>query len=366
MNWPFLLRLMWKNKPVSVCCRLMTWEYRSTFEEEPDLKSVRMQFLCEMPQWEAREGKAFDVRLWPMVSFNATEGRLWRYLVAFPPRNVANDGRRRYLPEQVSLVSQVNEFMMNLQEGNSGNCVFWTVYRDFLILLVYFEGRLCHWSEEPGYDSGSLHEISDRLDRFRKFLEQDSLFSRADHFEMIELKGSSDGFPQEQFLAASRDPFFRRLKLNGTIDVSGRRSWWLCHMKIPTTAFLILGALALFQNRMVEMISDYFENHSSVEIQDAVPVDLDLPPLMEFVEEPKNLSPRKVTSDCVPPVLNLKGIVGERLVIAEVDGQMKNLSLGDSLQSSSETKAKPYVVQKIARDRLTLKCLHKTLEVIAR
>lgn len=338
----------------------MTWEYRSTFEEEPSLKCVLDRFAQEMPQAVARVGGVDKIRMWPMVSFNATEGRLWRYLVALIPVEISERFQeRKYdrcLPGQITLVALANRYLMELQNGNSGNCVFWTLHEGVLYLLVYFEGRLCHWSEESGLDweeSVCSTWTKNRIARFQKFLEQDSLFSRGEHFDVVELRVDSTGFSLGLFLEGSRDPFFRRMKLNEI--PGGERKPVVAVLKV-FLPLVILPVLPL----LLEIDFDQRDLDEILpEIPDATPVELDLPPPMDSVRElrmPK--SPK-----CVLPQINLRGIVGGKLAIVEIAGQMKNLVIGDSLQELPDGKMKSYVVQNVVRDRLILKCGNKIVEV---
>ncbi len=400
---------LFMDRRAPVPCRLMTWEYCTTFDGDPSASKVLEEFLREMPRRVELAGGSLLVKMWPMVSFNATEGRLWRYLVALPSSMngglLLDSGARkseRLLPEQISLAALANKFLMEQQNGNSGNCVFWALHSDVLYLLVYFEGRLCHWSEEPGYVATSSGAgdcvrslVDDRLARFRKFLEQDSLFSRAEHFDVVELQVDSSGFSLEQFRDASRDPFFRGMDLkeaagDSLFPLGPVRKWphrgllyRLPHRRrlqvVAASLALFVFALVFFVVSTLGIPLDGFG--TPAEIPDAIAVELDSPPMEETVEEPQasvkelrafsrgrmQVGPTgKVgraqvgpAPGCVPPSIKLRGIAGEKLAIAEVNGRTETLSLDDSLSAPNGA----FVISGISRDRLILKCRGKTFEV---
>lgn len=391
---------LFMDRRAPVPCRLMTWEYCTTFDGDPSASKVLEEFLREMPRRVELAGGSLLVKMCPMVSFNATEGRLWRYLVALPSSMegglLLDSGARkseRLLPEQISLAALANKFLMEQQNGNSGNCVFWALHSDVLYLLVYFEGRLCHWSEEQGYAATSSGAgdcvkslVDERLARFRKFLEQDSLFSRAERFDVVELQVDSSGFSLEQFRDASRDPFFRGMNLKVAAGDSlfplgpGRK--WPHRRRLQVVAAslaLFVFALVFFVASILGMPLDGFE--TPAEIPDAIAVELDSPPMEETVEEPQaSIKELRAMSrglaqaghtgyvgrargglapSCVPPSIKLRGIAGEKLAIAEVNGRTETLSLGDSLAASNGA----FMISGITRDRLILKCRGKTFEV---
>lgn len=363
MNWPYSLRPMWKNRAAPTRCALMTWEYCSTFDRVPLLSEIQEMFVKDMPRRVSLCGGITGVKMWPLVSFNATEGRLWRYLVALPDGSETaikshENISVRLLPEQICLVSLANKFLTDQQEGNSGNCVFWGVFHEVLYLLVFFEGRLCHWSEESGYVGLELL-LNERLSRFKVFLERDSLFSRADHFEFVELNEIASEFSPQDFVCASRDPFFKPLRLNDSPKRSRKIPWGIITFMVGTVVIFSLRSL-------------------SSGIPDVDEVLLDLPPVQETVEERRILPsvaladaiseirhhsfPHKAAAACVPPDVRIKGLVDGKLAVIETGGLMKSVSVGDTLQSL-ESKGIPYVIHGISRDRLRLKCRNRLLEV---
>lgn len=343
------------NTTQGMKCLLLTWEFCTTFDGEPSARDVQEKFAGEMPQLLARMNDTCGVKFWPMVSFNATEGRLWRYMVVVPQERCLS--KKRHLPNQICLMTLASNFMTSQQEGNSGNCVFWTLFENTLYILVYMEGRLCHWSEESGYVFSETFSretlIRNRLDRFRNFLQQDSLFSRGEHFEIVELNLDADGFSRDLFLAASRDPFLRKRDCNEILQES--RS--LRKYSFGLFLFVLFAALVAYHPGNNE------KGNAFSEIPDVEEIELDLPPLVEIVDEPRLVSSflpdvpvvRKKSPVCSVPTLRLKGIVGDKLAIVEFENRSVALTMGDSIGE--------YVVCNVGRDRISLTCNGDSLEV---
>ena len=192
----------------SIQARLLTWECTMTFDEIPALETLESLFESEFPRTCRRlqENGGF-YRIWHMVSFNSSEGRRSRFLVALVEEPLEKCSGR-VLPEQIWLSAVADQIIRALPESdNAGNYLCYAHAEGRLFVFVFFEGRLCHWSEEAV-------EMEKALPRFRRFLQRDALFSRVGHFEELHLQGESGpDFVRAQFKKASRDSFWRRRDL---------------------------------------------------------------------------------------------------------------------------------------------------------
>lgn len=351
-----------KVKPLE--CRLMTWECSSSFETVLSEQSLFEKFSSDM----MGPSENTSVHLWPMISFNSLEGRLYRVLVVQSVQAPSMKKRRgRLLPEQIDLFFEADKIMKESPPGgtscNSGNYLFWCLRYPVLHILVFFEGRLCHWSEESGYDDASdlSEKIQQRLIYFRLFLQQDNLFSRGENFEEREI---SCPWNRRNFLLASRDPFFKNRSLNA------KRRWRVSKVKLCLTV-LFLGIVFL----CAEMMTSPAAVDDAFEIPDVIPVELLDPPMVENVIEPREhlemvpkenrlekdslveSRPQEIEPLCNLPSIRLKGIVGGKVAVVEGRGLEKGfLYQGDSLDR--------FVVQNVGRDRLILTCGNHIEEVL--
>lgn len=332
--------------------RLCTWEVTTTFDENPSEQELAKKFSEEFPRTCERlksAGLEGMHRLWLLTSFNSPEGRKLRYLLAVP-----EGGELQQLPRQIWLFAVADRTM---RERGDGNFLFWKIYEKTLVIMVFFEGRLCHWSEEVGYGSPCVSDcrnlVESRLERFRVFLKTDGLFSRAERFEEVEIK---EDYDFNLFKKAAKDHFWKE---PGT-------PWRLIGMR----AVAIL-ALVVFTAKMTFLIYGRVTNRSEMEslIQDALPVELSLPEIVdvgevkeesceeifngprdEFHDVLRGFSKRDAQkeSSCVHPNFLVKGIVSTRLFMATVDGRLRTFRKGDSLGS--------FAVSGILRDRILLNC----------
>ncbi len=353
-------------------CSLMTWEYTANFEEVPSASLLQERFSGELPVTARRLGDIHESAvLWPMISFNSAEGRCFRYLVIIPQDHNAYKRKIRLVPSQIGLLSEADRVMKSLsfQGGsaneNDGNFFFWNVRQDMLTILVFFEGRLCHWSEEPGYSEISGEILQSRLERFRKFLSEDSLFSRGKSFVEREVS-----FPEDElsFMKAARDPFFRRLNLAevGSTEFRGREQI----AKVLFPVLLAILAIAIF------VPSENFFYREGNEIRDVAPVNLLDPPGQEKVPESiwveipepgivlkgssaEDILESSSSSECHLPTFKIRGIIGGRF--AMVNDCVGNSCPGETL--SDDDSVGSYVVRGVGRDRIYLSCGKESLEI---
>lgn len=187
---------------VPVPARMFTWEVVTSFEAEPTLHDLQKKFAEEFPDVQC------NPVFWKMVSFNSGAGRGHRYLVAVLEADAECVADRRLLPAQVGLFEVCDRLMRKQECG--GNLRYSAVVQGVLYVLVFMEGRLCHWSEEQGY--GEKQDCLERLARFDEFLKRDSLFSKVENFaDVFDENANFDGFK-----TACRDPFWRKLDLNAS------------------------------------------------------------------------------------------------------------------------------------------------------
>lgn len=334
----------------AVEARLLTWECTTTFDEIPEQKTLESLFEKEFPQTCLRfqESGGF-YRIWHLVSFNSSEGRRSRFLVALVDGTLGKCGGR-VLPRQIYLMAMADKLIreadaLGRASGNDGNYLCYGFCGNVLCIFVFFEGRLSHWSEEAV-------ELEPALSRFRRFLQNDVLFSRADHFDEIRLQGEfGPDVLSAQFKRAARDSFWRRRDLlkierdetNGLVwwpemlRFFGRKSFWLMAVVV---AWLFWRGEESFLN-----------------IENPVPVELSLPPEWTMFDEPREKS-SKIYSEknvarpkCKLPEFFLKGVVAEKLAVvmfASEAGESRALSVGDSLES--------FALHAVGREDVELVC----------
>lgn len=342
-------------RTIPVETRLLTWECMTTFDEIPAQAELENLFEKEFPRTclRLKECGGF-YRIWHLVSFNSSEGRRSRFLVALVESPLVN--RRRALPRQIYLTAVADRLIResSASGANDGNYLCYAHVDGCLCLLVFFEGRLCHWSEDFVRSQAMLDQA---LSRLRRFLEGDALFSRAKHFEEINLLENDESvFSQALFKRASRDPFWRGRDLRKTEEFStkgvsevvgallGRKIFWL-------TVF----ALALLLGQFLKLGEKWRSDSLSI-LKDVVPPELSIPELSfpEISSERnavENLRQKTtlVKSSCVLPEFLLKGVVGEKFAMVSVENERpRAFALGDSLGS--------FEVRAVGREHVKLSC----------
>ena len=359
------------HRVIPVEAKLLTWECTTTFDEIPALETLESLFESEFPRTCRRlqENGGF-YRIWHLVSFNSSEGRRSRFLVAlvekpFEKRKFGNV-RWRALPEQIWISAAADQMIRSLPESdNAGNYLCYGYAGNTLCVLVFFEGRLCHWSEESFAENCSRATLDARMEqavsRFRRFLESDALFSRAKHFEEICLQENlGREFSLSHFKAAARDAFWRGRDLrkpeeNGGLALANvmnalQQKWiWLA----------LLAVLALLMPKLYMQLTHLNSDWSAVlNIPNPEPIELSLPPERGESLEARDSgrgsdavatrTPVWPKRNCALPDFSLRGVVAEKLAMVSVGGQLRTLAVGDSLES--------FAVHAVGREHVELGC----------
>ena len=351
--------------------RLLTWECTTNFDDVPDLRTLESLFEKEFPRTCCRLQECGGIyRIWHLVSFNSSEGRRSRFLVALVEKPFEKC-KRRVLPAQIWFAAVADQMIRskNLQavDGDcDGNYLCYGFDENVLRILVFFEGRLCHWSEEVFAEglSECVREtkMDQALERFRRFLKSDALFSRAKYFEEVRLLGN---FSQMQFNEACRDSLWRGRDLLKSEAVSmdaahvvrefaegllGRKWGWLL-------VLMVIGVAWIWR-------TDADWNESLKNAVAPVSIELSLPPEWAADEELRELNSLQESRGnsvaaaprCKLPDFSLKGVVGEKLAMITLEsatgalrGEVsRTLAVGDSLGS--------FTVRAIGRERMELAC----------
>ncbi len=366
--------------------RLWTWEVVTGFDGVLDPVTLRRRFAEDFPlvaqSYSSGECAAEPV-FREMVSFNSTDGRKHRYLVmlankvAAEKKSVKHRGRgERILPRTAMLYGCADKLMCeedcdsvccgySLRES-CGNCRFAFLENGWLYILVFFEGRLCHWSEEPQYNN--KESVQERLGRFDVFLQNDDLFSRAEKWycSFIDVGNVQEPERLRWLRRAGRDPFWR-VRTRG---------------KLVLPAFAAGVALLLAVSAWWNVLSDDLPGAASEVISPAgaeLPA-LTPPPEMRPSEEavaqfnegemraPFKSDGRGVSEigdargthkpapGCDLPPVRLHGVVAGRIFSASIAGASPSwYNLGDTLG--------PFEVVSIGKDRVQLACGGETREV---
>ena len=291
---------------------LFTWEYVSPFDEIPDMKRVYRAFEREFRN---------HFRLLHLLSFNSGEYCCSRYLVVMPENQLPYT-RKRLLPRQIALLAAADRAIRMQKNAldNSGNIFCYAVDNKKFKVLVFFEGRLCHWSESELEDS-SIENENLELERFRRFLKTDTLFSRVKAFSEIRI----EGIRRSDLKKAVRDPLWRSLNLQNESRAKGKKSW----LWYALVLLLAVVVLKMFNVGWFKPVT---------EIPDSALVELEEPPAwIESTEPMAKVELRSVggakISRCILPNFKLKGVIAAKLVMVDVEGNSSTKFVGDSLGS---------------------------------
>lgn len=340
----------------AVRAKMFTWEVVTDFDCDAPQESLEEAFAKEFPEVQGDCRVAF----WKMVSFNAADGRKHRYLVAV----TAQEGRenrgqerraqeRRALPESIGLYALADREMRSCDCG--GNMRFAAVVDGVLYILVFLEGRLCHWSEENGYGGDSAVLVAERLERFDAFLAKDPLFSRTSAFDLRFYPEATFGM----FAEAARDPFWKRL------DLYGSRTAGL-HVGAPVMLFALAAVASLGFVTVYPAQGEACEDcilAAAPELS-AVPDEIlgdglwTMGPAEAKLSQVRAVSGRGNTppSACDLPALAIQGTVDGKLAQAKIDGEVRWLAVGDSVGT--------FAVVSIGSDRVQFVCNDKAVEVL--
>ena len=156
---------LWNKRIAPVSARMMTWEVTTAFDgmlTETELqKRFDEEFQGVQSACDVNMGCSENrVLFWPLVSFNASDGRRHRYLVAIANEPLLPYRKKfdRCLPIQVTLYGIADKilreeqvdfvgvgYMENRAEivsRNDGNLLLVTLWNKTLYILVFMKGRL--------------------------------------------------------------------------------------------------------------------------------------------------------------------------------------------------------------------------------
>ena len=348
---------MWA-RTAFVEARLWTWEVVTGFDGVLDPVTLRRRFAEEFPSvaetWRSG-GCAAEPVFREMVSFNSTDGRKHRYLVMRPyvPLVAYRKNFDRVLPRVAEFYGCADKLM---REGEcaGGNCRFAFLNNGALYILVFIEGRLCHWTCEPGCDAAAAGE---RLERFDEFLRRDDLFSRAETWckRLVCIDGAGEREHREWWRRARKDPFWKAVDLDECAGLKPRAKRKIALAALAGMAFAFAGSAKFLDN--------------GIAYTRPAP---DLSPVPGYVlddEEPRaknvraNAEPAEqgtaatdAVLQCAAPVIRLYGVVEGRLVQASVDGGERAwLRMGDSTGN--------FKVAGIGKDNAVFVCGETRVEV---
>lgn len=379
---------MWA-RTAFVEARLWTWEVVTGFDGVLDPVTLRKRFAEDFPSVAQSCSEGFctaEPVFREMVSFNSTDGRKHRYLVMLANEGDAEKEPAKYrgrgeciLPRTAMLYGCADKLMCeesadgenaycgcSLRES-CGNCRFAFLDNGWLYILVFFEGRLCHWSEEPHHNKESVQE---RLGRFDVFLRNDDLFSRAEKWYCAFMDVGDVQEPERLrwLRRAGSDPFWR-------VRTCGKVVW----PALAAGAALLLTVSAwwnVFPGDALEVLS-----FDGTELPALTP-----PPEMRPSEEPsapfnegyaqfnesemrapfnKEVNApfkgdargtHKPVPGCDLPSIHLRGVVAGRVFSASIAGASPSwYNLGDSIGL--------FEVVSIGKDRVQLACGGEIREV---
>ena len=388
------------NHIAAVSARMMTWEVTTSFdgtltenelqkrfeEDFGNLFGTRNEENCDVCDTGVRANRVF---FWPLVSFNASDGRKHRYLVAIANEHLANYRKKydRCLPRQVALFAVADKILRGecddgLESFGStdstcanfdGNLMLVALWKKVLYILVFAKGRLCYWSEESGYGDCFDERITERVTRFKEFLKADEFFASAGAFGEAFFCDDEVLDAETLFKTAAKDLFWRGLDLDKSESLKPceKRRWTIC-----ASMLLMLGlVVAFFCNDSWNWLRLWTLGHGrGAEFADVTPVELSSPAardleMLAWADGHRNLLPAKWNLGrnlsagglfgkprsrraCDSLNFKLLGIVGGRVALMEsVTGESKMLSVGDSLLK--------YRVKDIGKNEVVLRCGRK-------
>ncbi|MBQ3777136.1 MAG: hypothetical protein II835_03445 [Fibrobacter sp.] len=393
--------LFWKKRIAPVAARMMTWEVTTSFDGTLTETELRKRFdedFRDVFNAGFADGEC-AVFFWPLVSFNASDGRKHRYLVAVADEPLENYRKTfdRCLPKQIALYAIADKILRGEWEGvnglkcdeicvgrggecvefdkncaENGNLLFVALWEHCVYVLVFMEGRLCHWSEEYGYGETFDDACRERVARFKEFLKADELFAK-----MNGVGEFGEGSPKvdELFQVAARDPFWcgKDLDACDSMKPCERRRWTMGAVALFAFCACVL---AMYGGSLNLLYAKFFDNELFDLIVDAAPVELSQPAardleMLAWAEGHRDLLPAKWTlgragfvdgvasrswrtsrGTCDSSEFSLLGIVGGRVALVKTSaGETKTLSVGDSLSR--------YRVKQIGMNDVVMRCGRK-------
>ena len=381
----------WTKKVAPVAARMMTWEVTTAFDGMPTETELRKRFdedFRDVFNAGFADGEC-AVFFWPLVSFNASDGRKHRYLVAVADEPLENYRKTfdRCLPKQIALYAIADKVLRGEWGGEcclkcdetcagcggecvvfdnncaeNGNLLFVVLWEHCLYILVFMEGRLCHWSEEYGYGEVFDDACRERVARFKEFLKADELFAK-----MNDVGEFGEGSPKvdELFQVAVRDPFWRGKDLD---ECDSMKPCELRRWVMNSVALLVFCAsvFAMCGGSLNLLCAKFFDDEFHNSFVNVAPVELSQPAardleMLAWAEGHRDLLPAKWTlgraglssrGACDSSEFSLLGIVGGRVALVKTSaGETKTLSVGDSLSR--------YRVKRIGMNDVVMRCGRK-------
>lgn len=322
---------------------MFTWEVCMPFEQEPSDDFLLKQFNKEFSETLKWGEPVF----WPMVSFNSPEGRKIRYLVSIVGESLIGFRKKfdRVLPLSVGLYAFADKLIRDSEFNHEGNALCLFIYSGRLYILVFKEGCLCHWSEEPGYDSGFEGEdFCLRLERFRVFMKRDDYLSTVPVY--TEFMNHVDSSQMDLlFKKAIKDPFWKKFDLD---DVPKFKP---AVRKILTCTFFAL----MFMLGLCALIYGGLEREGFVESTIDLSCVLNSPPPVLPSLERKISRKIRRTKKCKALDFTLRGVVEGVVFQGVFEGRVEWFHVGDEIEG--------YVVAAVEKNQVKLVCNGKTLVV---
>lgn len=331
--------------------RICTWELVTGFGQNPTEEDLMEYFRRDFPEVNR------SPKFWKMISFNSSEGRRHRYLVILAEEELPV-GRvlrgRRVLPYSLFLYACADEQMKSWERYE--NFRYAAIVDGILYVLVFYEGRLCHWSEERGFGGACIDSWAfERLRNMDEFLRHDPLFSDTGSFRYGELDRPAVNYEDLagewflQFLKAARDPFWKGLHLEPR--------------RLGNRFFLSI--MLFFLLMLAGFFTGKFFDAGCGEIPSPEAPALTLPATEPISKEPRSRNfvngrylktVKNDMDECPKPALEIRGIVGNRLFTGVFNGVSVMKKIGDTLDS--------YRISAVLRDRVVLECGGREWEVL--
>lgn len=380
----------WARRVAPVAARMMTWEVTTAFDGTLTETELRKRFdedFRDVFNAGFADGEC-AVFFWPLVSFNASDGRKHRYLVAVAdePLEIYRKTFDRCLPKQIALYAIADKVLRGEWDGENclkcdeicvgrggecvefdknctenGNLLFVALWEHCLYILVFMEGRLCHWSEEYGYGEVFDETCRERVARFKEFLKADELFAKMNDVGEF---GEDSPKMDELFQVAVRDPFWCGKDLDECDSMKSceQRRW------VMSAAALLVFCTCVFAmcGGSLDLYAKFFDDDLRNSFVDVAPVELSQPAardleMLAWAEGHRGLLPAKWTlgraglssrGACDSSEFSLLGIVGGRVALVKTSaGETRTLSVGDSLSR--------YRVKQIGMNDVVMRCGRK-------
>lgn len=398
--------MFWKKRIAPVAARMMTWEVTTSFDGTLTETELRKRFdedFRDVFNAGFADGEC-AVFFWPLVSFNASDGRKHRYLVAVAEEPLENYRKTfdRCLPKQIALYAIADKILRGEWDGedclkcdemcaecggecaevaDNGNLLFVALCEHCVYILVFMEGRLCHWSEEYGYGETFDDACRERVARFKEFLKADELFAKMNDVGAFVVCCEKVGTVEESlhvkdlFQVAARDPFWcgKDLDACDSMKPCERQRWTV---RAVAVLILCVAIFAICDDMTDALYAKIIDGESRNSFVDAAPVELSQPAardleMLAWAEGHRDLLPSKWTlgraglagndafgnrrtsrETCDSSEFSLLGIVGGRVALVKTSaGETKTLSVGDSLSR--------YRVKQIGMNDVVMRCGRK-------